>query len=88
MFLFRYPKYYFLRMWKSSEEIKSELMLKMSAIRELKPKEQKVLSMRFGLEDGITHRLQEVGQELGVTRERVRQIEAKALELVGINYEN
>jgi RNA polymerase primary sigma factor len=47
---------------------------------DLTPREQKILSMRFGLEDGITHTLEEVGQEFGVTRERIRQIEAKALE--------
>jgi RNA polymerase primary sigma factor len=47
---------------------------------DLTPREQKILSMRFGLEDGITHTLEEVGKEFGVTRERIRQIEAKALE--------
>src|SRR4030042_2065882 len=46
---------------------------------DLSPREQKILSMRFGLNDGYTHTLEEVGQEFGVTRERIRQIEAKAL---------
>jgi RNA polymerase primary sigma factor len=51
-------------------------------IRELTPREQKILEMRFGLEDGVAHTLEEVGQEFGVTRERIRQIEAKALERI------
>ncbi len=52
------------------------------AIVDLSPREQKILEMRFGLLDGVTHTLEEVGQEFGVTRERIRQIEAKALEKV------
>lgn len=48
-------------------------------LNDLSPREQKILKMRFGLEDGRTHTLEEVGQEFGVTRERIRQIEAKAL---------
>jgi len=49
---------------------------------DLTPREQKIVSMRFGLDDGITHTLEEVGSEFGVTRERIRQIEAKALERI------
>ncbi len=45
----------------------------------LNPREQRVLQMRFGLEDGRSRTLEEVGREFGVTRERIRQIEAKAL---------
>jgi RNA polymerase primary sigma factor len=45
----------------------------------LSPREQRILKMRFGLDDGRSHTLEEVGQEFGVTRERIRQIEAKAL---------
>lgn len=45
----------------------------------LTEREQKILKMRFGLEDGKSHTLEEVGQEFTVTRERIRQIEAKAL---------
>ena len=51
-------------------------------VGELTPREQKILEMRFGLQDGISHTLEEVGQEFGVTRERIRQIEAKALEKI------
>ncbi|MBI3627837.1 MAG: sigma-70 family RNA polymerase sigma factor [Candidatus Sungbacteria bacterium] len=49
-------------------------------ISDLTPREQRILRMRFGLDDGITHTLEEVGKEFGVTRERIRQIEAKAIE--------
>ena len=52
---------------------------------DLTPREQKILSMRFGLEDGVTHTLEEVGKEFGVTRERIRQIEAKSLEKIRAN---
>ena len=45
----------------------------------LTEREQKILKLRFGLEDGKSHTLEEVGQEFNVTRERIRQIEAKAL---------
>ena len=52
------------------------------AISQLSPREQKILEMRFGLKDGVTHTLEEVGREFDVTRERIRQIEAKALEKI------
>ncbi len=51
-------------------------------ISELSPREQKILEMRFGLIDGVAHTLEEVGHEFDVTRERIRQIEAKALERI------
>lgn len=51
-------------------------------LNDLSPREQKIISMRFGLEDGITHTLEEVGSEFSVTRERIRQIEAKALQKI------
>ncbi|MFH1968638.1 MAG: sigma-70 family RNA polymerase sigma factor [bacterium] len=47
---------------------------------ELTPRELKILGMRFGLDDGVMHTLEETGEEFGVTRERIRQIQAKALE--------
>src|SRR3989339_81841 len=46
----------------------------------LSPRERKIIEMRFGLKDGIGHTLEEVGKEFGVTRERIRQIEAKVLQ--------
>ena len=50
-----------------------------SVLRTLTPREAKVLSLRFGLDDGRPRTLEEVGKEFNVTRERIRQIEAKAL---------
>ncbi|HVO28587.1 MAG TPA: sigma-70 family RNA polymerase sigma factor [Candidatus Paceibacterota bacterium] len=49
---------------------------------DLSEREQQILKMRFGLDDGISHTLEEVGKAFGVTRERIRQIEAKALEKI------
>jgi RNA polymerase primary sigma factor len=51
-------------------------------IADLQPREQKILKLRFGLEDGVPRTLEQVGKEFGVTRERIRQIEAKALERI------
>ena len=51
-------------------------------ISDLTPREQKILDMRFGLGDGVTHTLEEVGKVFSVTRERIRQIEAKALDKI------
>ncbi|PIP18274.1 MAG: hypothetical protein COX42_01825 [Parcubacteria group bacterium CG23_combo_of_CG06-09_8_20_14_all_35_6] len=53
-----------------------------SILVDLTTREQKILAMRFGLKDGVSHTLEEIGNEFGVTRERIRQIEAKSLERV------
>jgi len=50
-----------------------------AALKTLTWREEKIIKMRFGLEDGSEHTLEEVGQSFAVTRERIRQIEAKAL---------
>ncbi|MDO8491188.1 MAG: RNA polymerase sigma factor RpoD [Dehalococcoidia bacterium] len=63
-------------------EAASHLLLKEQVeevLGSLTPRERRVLQLRFGLEDGRTRTLEEVGREFGVTRERIRQIEAKAL---------
>ncbi|MDO8741980.1 MAG: sigma-70 family RNA polymerase sigma factor [bacterium] len=64
----------------SSERILSEQVR--AILNDLSPKERKILEMRHGLMDGVYHTLEEVGKEFGVTRERIRQIEAKALEKI------
>ena len=51
----------------------------MEVLDTLTPREEKVLRLRFGLDDGKARTLEEVGREFNVTRERIRQIEAKAL---------
>ncbi len=66
----------------SPEESATNQLLKehvKSLLAGLTDREQKILKLRFGLEDGKSHTLEEVGQEFSVTRERIRQIEAKAL---------
>jgi RNA polymerase primary sigma factor len=50
-----------------------------SVLKALAPREEKIIKMRFGMEDGSQHTLEEVGQTFALTRERIRQIEAKAL---------
>jgi RNA polymerase primary sigma factor len=60
----------------SSEYLKNQLR---DILDSLQDRERKVLSLRFGLTDGVSRTLEEVGREFGVTRERIRQIEAKAL---------
>ncbi len=64
------------------DEIATQEILKhdvMQLLKELPDRERRVLELRFGLVDGVVRTLEEVGREFGVTRERIRQIEAKAL---------
>ncbi len=70
------------------DQLASHALLKdyiKEVIVDLSEREQKILSMRFGLEDNIAHTLEEVGKVFGVTRERIRQIEAKALEKIRLH---
>ena len=67
----------------SSERILGEQVRMI--LNDLSPKERKILEMRHGLMDGIYHTLEEVGREFAVTRERIRQIEAKALEKIRVH---
>jgi len=69
-------------------QITSQQLLKdqiKEIIQDLTERERKILEMRFGLEDGVTHTLEEVGKVFNVTRERIRQIEAKALEKIRLH---
>ena len=66
----------------SPSEIVAQSMLKdqlLAVLATLTPREEKVLRLRFGIDDGRQRTLEEVGKEFNVTRERIRQIEAKAL---------
>ncbi|OGI69317.1 RNA polymerase sigma factor RpoD [Candidatus Nomurabacteria bacterium RIFCSPLOWO2_01_FULL_42_20] len=68
-------------LWPDQEAARKILSDQISEVLEdLTPKERKILEMRYGLVDGIQHTLEEVGREFGVTRERIRQIEAKVHE--------
>jgi RNA polymerase primary sigma factor len=62
----------------TNKQLKKESVHEM--LKFLTPRERKIIEMRFGLSDGIGHTLEEVGKEFGVTRERIRQIEAKVLQ--------
>ena len=63
------------------EQVDRELLTQKIAgvLRKLPPREQRVIKLRFGLEDGVSRTLKEVGSEFSLRRERIRQIEAKAL---------
>ncbi len=69
----------------SPDQLANQALLKdqiRNVFTDLTERERKILSMRFGLGDGIPHTLEEVGKVFGVTRERIRQIEAKSLEKI------
>ncbi len=69
----------------SPDQLVNQALLKdqiHEVMADLTEREQKILAMRFGLDDNIAHTLEEVGKVFGVTRERIRQIEAKALEKI------
>ena len=71
------------RQQETQESIVSRDMIKdqvQVALRDLSPRERQVIELRHGMEDGARYTLEDIGQRLGVTRERVRQIEARALE--------
>jgi len=75
----------------SPEEAATHQLLKehiKEVLEFLSPREQKILRLRFGLDNGRTHTLEEVGKEFDVTRERIRQIEAKALQKLKINQDS
>jgi DNA-directed RNA polymerase sigma subunit (sigma70/sigma32) len=59
--------------------VKEPISLETPIGEEVAPREERVIKMRFGIGDGSEHTLEEVGQSFQVTRERIRQIEAKAL---------
>lgn len=52
------------------------------AVSQLPPKERRLINLRWGLLDGIRRTLEDTGRDFGLTRERIRQIEAKALEMI------
>ncbi|MCL4399952.1 sigma-70 family RNA polymerase sigma factor [Patescibacteria group bacterium] len=75
----------------SPDELANQALLKdqiKEILADLTDREQKILAMRFGLDDNIPHTLEEVGKEFGVTRERIRQIEAKALEKIRTHHKS
>lgn len=63
---------------KKMKRLKIETLINKDKFNLLEKREKKILEMRFGLVDGVFHTLEEVGQEFGVTRERIRQVQAKA----------